>query len=328
MLRHSAVNAKFGLMLVGVVLAASAAGAQDANFPDHPVRVIVSVPAGGGVDTVTRIVAAKVSAALGQPMPVENKSGASGSVAADFVFHADPDGYTLLASQPAPITTAPFLYKSLNYDPAELTPVAIMSHVPNVLLVRPDFPAKTVQELIAYAKANPGKLNYASQGIGTTSHLTTELFETITHTQLVHVPYKGTAPALNDLISSHVDLMFNELASSIELNKAGKVKILAVATRERIAAIPDVPTLAEAGVIGCETDTWNALTAPPKTPAGAVAKINDAVNKVMTDPQLLERYKELSLSAGGGSVAQMTDFLKAETQRWGGVIKAAGIQPE
>ena len=313
---------------IGLLLAAAAAAAQDGKFPDHPVRVIVSVPAGGGVDTVTRIVAAKMSAVLGQPLPVENKSGASGSVAADYVFHADPDGYTLLASQPAPITSAPFLYKSLNYDPMQLTPVVIMSHVPNVLLVRPDFPANTVQELIAYAKANPGKLNYGSQGIGTTSHLTTELFETITHTQLVHVPYKGTAPALNDLISSHVDLMFNELASSIELNKAGKVKILAVATKQRVAAIPEVPTLEEAGVAGCESDTWNALTAPPKTPAGAVAKLNDAANQVMKDPELLDRYKQLSLSPGGGTVAQMSDFLKAETQRWGAVIKAAGIQPE
>ncbi len=312
----------------GLLLAAATAGAQDSKFPDHPVRIIVSVPAGGGVDTVTRIVAAKMSAVLSQPLPVENKSGASGSVAADYVFHADPDGYTLLASQPAPITTAPFLYKSLNYDPLQLTPVVIMSHVPNVLLVRPDFPANTVQELIAYAKANPGKLNYGSQGIGTTSHLTTELFETITHIQLVHVPYKGTAPALNDLIASHVDLMFNELATSIELNKAGKAKILAVATKERVAAIPDVPTLQEAGVPGCESDTWNALTAPPKTPARAVAKLNDAANQVMKDPELLDRYKQLSLSAGGGSVAQMSDFLKAETQRWGAVIKAAGIQPE
>jgi len=325
MLRRALVPAAFGLML-----ATTAAGAQNAaaNFPDHPIRVIVSVPAGGGVDTVTRIVAAKVSAVLGQPMPVENKSGAAGGVAADAVFHADPDGYTLLASQPAPITTNPFLYKSLNYDPKELTPVAIMSHVANVLLVRPDFPAKSVQELIAYATANPGKLNYASQGIGTTSHLTTELFQTITHTKLVHVPYKGTAPALNDLISSHVDLMFNELATSIELNKAGKAKILAVATKARVAAIPDVPTLEEVGVPGCLSDTWNAWTAPPKTPAGAVGKLNAAVNAVMKDPQLLERYKELSLSPGGGTVAQMSDFLKEETQRWGAVIKAAGIQPE
>src|ERR1700719_3288670 len=153
----------------GLLLAVAAAGAQDSKFPDHPVRVIVSVPAGGGGHTGTRVVAPKMSAVLAQPLPVENKSGASGSVAADYVFHADPDGYTLLASQPAPITTAPFLYKSLNYDPMQLTPVVIMSHVPNVLLVRPDFPANTVQELIAYAKANPGKLKYGSPGNGTTT---------------------------------------------------------------------------------------------------------------------------------------------------------------
>src|ERR1700734_2991539 len=149
----------------------------------------------------------------------------------------DPEGYTILASQPSPITTNPFLYKSLNYDPTQLTPVAIMSHVPNVLLVRKDFPANTVQELIAYAKAHPGALNYASQGIGTTSHLTAELFATITHTKLTHVPYKGTAPALNDLIASHVDLMFNELATSFELNKSGRARILAVATKQRVSAI-------------------------------------------------------------------------------------------
>jgi tripartite-type tricarboxylate transporter receptor subunit TctC len=314
----------------GLIAAAAGAGAQNAaaNFPDHPVRVIVAVPAGGGVDTVTRIVAAKMSALLGQPLAVENKSGAGGSVAASSVFHDTPDGYTLLASQPSPITTNPFLYKSLDYDPTQLVPVAIMSHVPNVLLVRPDFPAKTVQELIAYAKAHPGALNYASQGIGTTSHLTAELFATITHTKLTHVPYKGTAPALNDLIASHVDLMFNELATSLELNKSGRARILAVATKQRVAAIPDVPTFEEAGVPGCESDTWNALTAPPKTPDGVVAKLNDAANSAMKDPELLDRFKMLSLTPGGGTTEEMGAFIKQETQRWGNVIHAAGIQPE
>jgi tripartite-type tricarboxylate transporter receptor subunit TctC len=265
---------------------------------------------------------------LGQPLVVDNKSGAGGSVATDFVFHSDADGYTLLASQPSPITTNPFLYKSLNYDPTQLTPVAIMSHVPNVLLVRPDFPAKTVQELIAYAKAHPGTLNYASQGVGTTSHLTAELFQSITHTKLVHVPYKGTAPALNDLIASHVDLMFTELATSLELDRAGKAHILAAATKQRLAAIPDVPTLEEAGVPGCDSDTWNALTAPPKTPDGVVAKLNDAANRAMKDPELLDRYKALSLSPGGGTPAEMSALMKAETLRWGEVIRTAGIQPE
>ncbi len=325
MFRHLAVIA-----VLGAALVATAASAQDgaANFPDHPIRVIVSVPAGGGVDTVTRIVADKMRTFLGQPLPVENKSGAGGSVAAEAVYHSAPDGYTLLASQPSPITTNPFLYKSLNYDPKQLMPIAIMSHIANVLLVRENFPAKTVQELIAYAKANPGKINYASQGIGTTSHLTAALFATITGTKLVHVPYKGTAPALNDLLAGNVDMMFSELATSLQLNNAGKARILAVTTKERTAALPNVPTLDEVGVHGCESDTWNALTAPPKTPTAVIAKLNDAANKAMKDPGLLARYKQLSLTPGGGTPAEMRTFLDQETQRWSEVIKAAGIQPE
>src|SRR5262249_43242108 len=165
-------------------------------------------------------------AALGQPLVVENKPGVSGSLAAETIFKAEPDGYTLLASQPAPITTAAFLYKSLNYDPAQLVAIAIMSHVPNVVLVRKDFPAKTVAELTAYAKANPGKINYASQGTGTTSHTTAELFQSITGTKLTHVPYKGTAPAINDLLAGNVDLMFNELATSLQLHKAVQPRVL------------------------------------------------------------------------------------------------------
>ncbi len=315
---------------LGFVFAPAAVDAQGAaaNFPNHPIRVIVCVPAGGGVDTFTRIVTNKMSAELGQPMAVENKSGAAGGVGAEAVYYSAPDGYTLLASQPAPITTNAFLYKSLNYDPTKLVPIVIMSHIANVVLVRPDFPAKTVQELIAYAKANSGKINCASQGIGTTSHLTAELFQTITHTKFVHVPYKGTAPALNDLIASHVDLMFNELSTSLELHKSGRARILAVLTKERIAAIPDVPTIAEAGVQGCESDTWNALTAPPETPAAIVAKLNAAANKAMQAPDLLDRYQKLGASPGGGTPAETAAFVKEETRRWGEVIRAAGIQPQ
>ncbi len=185
-----------------------------------------------------------------------------------------------------------------------------------------------MQDLIAYAKANPGKLNYASQGIGTTSHLTAELFQTLTHTKLVHVPYKGTAPAINDLIASHVDLMFTELATSIQLHKAGKARILAVATKQRVAAVPNIPTLAEAGVTGCKSDTWNAITAPPKTPAAIITKLNDAANKAMRTPEMLDRYQKLSATPGGGTPAEMSAFIKEETQRWSEVIHAAGIQPE
>ena len=298
------------------------------KLPDHPIRVIVSVPAGGGVDTVTRLVTAKMQTFLGQPMVVENRAGVGGSIAADYVFHSPPDGYTLLASQPSPITTNPLLYKSLNYDPTQFVPIAIMSHVPNVVLVRKDFPAKTVQELIAYAKANPGKINFASQGIGTTSHTTAELFQKITGTKMTHVPYKGTAPAVNDLLAGNVDLMFNELASSIELYKSGRARILAVTVNHPVAALPGIPTLEEAGVMGCDSDTWHALTAPPKTPDAIVAKLNAAANKAMTDPDLLARFTQLSISPGGGRPAEAAAFIKSETQRWGDVIRDAGIKPE
>jgi len=324
MLRRSAMIVSFGVAL----LLGAAAIAFAADYPDHPIRVIVSVPAGGGVDTVTRIVTDKMRAELGQPVVVENKPGVSGSLAAETVSKADPDGYTLLASQPAPITTALFLYKSLNYTPADLVPVAIMSHVPNVVLVRKDFPAKTVQELIAYAKANPGKINYASQGVGTTSHTTAELFQFITGTKLTHVPYKGTAPAVNDLLAGNVDLMFNELATSIELHKSGQARILAVTVKDRVPALPDIPTLEEVGVHGCISDTWHAITAPPKTPPEIVAKLNAAANAAMRDPGLREHFAALSIGPGGGTPAEASAFVKEETQRWGDVIRKAGIEPE
>jgi len=324
MLRRSAMVVSFGVAL----LLGAAAIAFAADYPDHPIRVIVSVPAGGGVDTVTRIVTDKMRAELGQPVVVENKPGVSGSLAAETVSKADPDGYTLLASQPAPITTALFLYKSLNYTPADLVPVAIMSHVPNVVLVRKDFPAKTVQELIAYAKANPGKINYASQGVGTTSHTTAELFQSITGTKLTHVPYKGTAPAVNDLLAGNVDLMFNELATSIELHKSGQARILAVTVKDRVPSLPDIPTLEEVGVHGCISDTWHAITAPPKTPPEIVAKLNAAANAAMRDPGLREHFAALSIGPGGGTPAEASAFVKEETQRWGDVIRKAGIAPE
>jgi tripartite-type tricarboxylate transporter receptor subunit TctC len=325
MLRRQAIVISCGIPLL---VAAAAGIARSAEFPDHPIRVIVSVPAGGGVDTVTRIVTDKMRAALGQPLVVENKSGVSGSLAAETVYMAEPDGYTLLASQPAPITTNAFLYKSLNYDPAQLVPVVIMSHVPNVVLVRKNFPAKTVAELIAYAKANPGKINYASQGIGTTSHTTAELFQSITGTKLTHVPYKGTAPAINDLLAGNVDLMFNELATSLQLHKAGQARILAVTVKDRVPSLPDIPTLDEVGIHGCISDTWHALTAPPKTPPEIVAKLNAAANAALHDPSLIQRFAALSISPGGGTPAQASAFVKEETQRWGDVIRKAGIQPE
>jgi tripartite-type tricarboxylate transporter receptor subunit TctC len=200
-----------------------------------------------------------------------------------------------------------------------------MTSIANVLLVRPDFPAKTAQEFIAYAKANPGKINYASQGIGTTSHLTAALFETVTGAKLVHVPYKGTAPALNDIIASHVDFIFMELASAIKLHEAGRARILAVATTKRIENLPDIPTLTEAGLKDFESGTWNAIAAPPKTPPAIIAKLNQAINEVLKSPEAQSHFAAINLRAAGGSAAEAAAFIAKETQVWGGVIKAAGV---
>ena len=311
-----------------VLLLASGALAQDdaATFPNRPIKIIVCVPAGGGVDTVTRIVAEGLHQKLGQPVVVENRAGAAGNIGAEVVFNSDPDGYTLLAAQPAPLTVNPLLYKKINFDPTQFEPVAIMTSIANVLLVRPDFPAKTAQEFITYVKANPGKVNYASQGIGTTSHLTAALFERVTGSKLIHVPYKGTAPALNDIIAGHVDFIFMELASAIKLHQADKARILAVATDKRIASLPDIPTLDEAGLKGFESGTWNALAAPPRTPAPIVAKLNKAVNEVLHSPEAQDHFERINLHVAGGSPAEAAAFIKKETAVWGGVIKDAHVE--
>ena len=316
------------LALISALLFATGAYAQDAaaNYPNRPIRIIVCVPAGGGVDTVTRIVANGLQNKLGQPVVVENRAGAGGNIGAEAVFTAEPDGYTLLAAQPSPLTVNPLLYKHMAFDPTQFEPVTIMTSIANVLLVRPDFPAKTAKEFIAYAKANPGKINYASQGIGTTSHLSAALFEKMTGTKLVHVPYKGTAPALNDLIASHVDMIFMELASAIKLHEAGKAHILAVATTKRIPNLPDIPTLIEAGVPGFESGTWNAIAAPPKTPPAIVAKLSKAINEVLESPQAQDHFNKINLHAAGGTPAQAKAFIAKQTQVWGDVIKAAHVE--
>jgi tripartite-type tricarboxylate transporter receptor subunit TctC len=309
------------------LFAATPGQAQDA-YPSRPIKIIVCLPAGGGVDTVTRIIADKLPKILGQPVVVENKGGQSGNLGAEFVYSSDPDGYTLLASQPAPITTSPLLFKKLNFDPTKFEPVAVMSAIANTLLVRPDFPANNVKEFIAYAKANPGKLNYASQGNGTTSHLTGAMFDAATGTKMNHVPYRGTAPAINDLLGGHVDLMFNELATSVELHKGGRAKLLAVTTEKRIDELPDVPTMQEAGVPNFISDTWNAISAPPKTPAAIVAKLNAAINQALQDPEVKAHYARMHLTAVGGTAANMAKIVKDDTERWGAVIKSAKVTIE
>jgi tripartite-type tricarboxylate transporter receptor subunit TctC len=307
---------------------ALAQGDPAADYPNRPVKIIVSVPAGGGVDTVTRIFANKLQQRLGQPFVIENRSGGGGNIGAEAAYVAEPDGYTLLATQPAPITSNVALYKRLNFDPTALEPVAVMSRLPNMLLVRSDFPAKTAQEFIAYVKANPGKITFASQGPGTTSHLTAELLAKVAGLKMLHVPYRGTGPALNDIIAGHVDFIFMELASGLKLSEAGKARILAVATDKRLEALPDVPTLIEIGVSDLVSDTWNAISAPPKTPKPIIAKLNRAINDIIAEPDTKARFRELNILAGGGTPEDMARLKKAETERWTRVIRDAGIEPE
>lgn len=316
-------------LLLAFALSAGAARAQDAaaSFPNRPIKIVVCVPAGGGVDTVTRIVADGLAKKLGQPVIVENRAGAAGNIGADAVFHSAPDGYTLLAAQPAPLTVNPRLYKSMSFDPARFAPVAIMTSIANVLLVRQNFPAHDVREFIAYAKASPGKINYASQGIGTTSHLTAALFETRIGTRLVHVPYKGTAPALNDILAGNVDMIFMELASATKLHRAGKARILALATAKRLASLPDIPTFAEVGVKDFESGTWNAIVAPPGTPPSIVDILNTAIEDVLRDEHTQDIFHKLNLRTAGGSPAAAAKFIEEQTALWDGVIKAAGVKP-
>jgi tripartite-type tricarboxylate transporter receptor subunit TctC len=322
--------------VVGVVLAAATGFVQTAtaqsdaakSYPDHQVKIVVTVPAGGGVDAVTRIYAEKLRQKWKQNVVVENRGGAAGNLGAEIVAHSDPDGYTLMASQPAPITVNKFLYKTLKFDPDAMQPIFIMSEIPNVLLVRPDFPAKTAKEFFAYAKAHPGKLDYASQGIGTTSHLTAQLLEARTGLKFNHVPYRGTAPALNDLIGSHVDFIFMEMSSAAELNRAGKAHILAVATKERLKELPDVPTFGELGVKDFVSTTWNALTASPKTPKAIVDKINAAMTEIAKDPAMQKQFDHMHLQVEPLSTTQAKAFVDSETKEWGEVIKEAGIKAQ
>ena len=318
------------LAVAASLLAASLAAAQNpaADYPNKPVKIIVANPAGGGVDTVTRIVAEKLHQKFGQPFVVENRGGAGGNIGAEAVFSASPDGYTLMTSAPSPITANIFLYTKLSFDPAKLEPVAVLGTFPNTLLVKNDFPAKTVQEFIAYVKANSGKVNYASQGNGTTSHLTAELSQTLTGTKMVHVPYRGTGPALNDLVAGHVDLIFMQLSAAMRLHEGKKARILAVTTDKRLDVLKDMPTMIEAGVPNFISDTWNAMTAPPGTPPAITAKLNQAINAIVDDPDTKRQFDRLNVVGVGGSPADMRKLIEEETNRWGEVIKKAGIKPQ
>jgi tripartite-type tricarboxylate transporter receptor subunit TctC len=306
------------------LLVVSTASAQE--WPARPVRIIVPFPAGGSADLMPRIVAEKLSEKWGQPVIVENRPGAAGNIGADIVFRAEPDGYTLLSAPPPPLVINRLLYQKLSYDSTQFVPITVIGAIPNVLLVPPRLGVNSVGELISLARNNPGKLNYASQGGGTTSHLTAELFKSMAGgLQITHIPYKGTAPALTDLLGGQVDMMCDNLGVSLPHVRSGKLRALAVASRKRFAALPDVPALAEV-LPGFESLAWFGIVAPPKTSAAIAEKVAADVAEAIRHPDVLKRLGELSAEPMGLSPAETGAFMRQESERWGAIIRAAGVK--
>jgi tripartite-type tricarboxylate transporter receptor subunit TctC len=299
--------------------------AAETVYPTKPVKIIVSFPAGGTTDAVTRIVGQKLSAKWGQSVIVENRPGAGGNIGGAYVSRAEPDGYTLFSSAPGPLTINISLYKNLNFDPRKFVPVGMMADMPNVLVVGPTIKAKTMQELIAYAKQNPGKVSFATQGNGTTSHLTGVLFQSLTGTKMVHIPYKGSSPALTDIIGGQVDMMFDNITTSLPFYSQKRINILAVTAKSRIPSLPNVPTAAEAGLAGFESGTWVGLVAPPGTPAEIAAKVNKDLNEVLKQPDVIKQFAALGANPFRDSPAQMEAFLNGEIAKWRKVIQSANI---
>ena len=306
------------------LLVVSTASAQE--WPARPVRIIVPFPAGGSADLMPRIVAEKLSEKWGQPVIVENRPGAAGNIGADTVFRAEPDGYTLLSAPPPPLVINRLLYQKLSYDSTRFVPITVIGAIPNVLLVSPALGVNSIRELISLAKNNPGKLNYASQGSGTTSHLTAELFKSMAGgLDIRHIPYKGTAPALTDLLGGQVDMMCDNLGVSLPHVRSGKLRALAVASKKRFAALPDVPALAEV-LPGFESLAWFGVVAPPKTSAAIAEKVAAAVAEAIRHPDVLRRLRELSAEPMGLSPAQTGAFMREETERWGAIIRSARVK--
>jgi len=298
------------------------------DYPTRAVKIVVPFPAGGTADAMPRVIADWLSRSWGQPVVIENRAGAAGNIGAEAVANAEPDGYTLLSAPPPPLVINQNLYPNLRFDPLSFVPIIIMGRVPNALLVNPaKVPQRTVAELIAYAKANPGKITSATQGNGTTSHLTSEMFQMMAQVKVTHVPYRGSAPALQDLVAGNVDIMFDNLGVALSLVKGGKLNLLAVAAPKRMASLPDVPTMAET-VPGFESAAWFAIVAPPNTPREIADKINADVNEALRQPDIQEKLANLSAETIGGTRAANAAYMREEVERWDRVIKAAGVKLE
>jgi tripartite-type tricarboxylate transporter receptor subunit TctC len=314
-----------------VVLALLALTAQGVaqNYPERVVRIVNPYPPGGSVDVMARILAQKLSDNLGQQFIVENRSGGGGNTGSDFVAKAEPDGYTLLFTAPGPLTVNQTLYSKLAFDPAtDFAPIALFATAPIVLIVNPAVPANDVRELIALAKKEPGKINFASAGNGTTNHLSGELFKSMAQIDIVHVPYRGAGPAMNDLVGGHVQMFFDLMPVVLPQIAAGKVRALANAGIRRPAALPNVPTVAEQGLAGFDASSWYGLVAPAKTPEPVLAKLRDEVAKALKAPDMVARIHELGSEPGAASGKDFGAFLAAETRKWAEVIRASGAKAD
>ena len=323
-LRH-VLPAALGAALV--LLAAPAAFAQDA-FPTRQVRIVVPFPAGGSNDTLCRIVGDKLATAWNQPVIIDNRAGAGGNVGAEIVYRAEPDGYTLLCSPPGPLSINHNLYKAPGYDWSKFVPVTVLALVPNVITARKDLPADSAQQLIAYAKANPGKVTYASQGNGSTSHLSAQMFATMAGVDLVHVPYKGEGPALIDITAGRVDIFIGNIAAALRFRQSGQVKFLGLAGKNRSPVAPDVPDAAEIGLPNLIASAWFAVVAPPGTPDAIAQKINADTVAALKLADVRAKFLEQGAEPQGDTTAATAAFIKDEEARWREVIKSANVTLE
>ena len=315
------------LLAALLLLVAGPVFAQGA-YPTKQVRMVVPFPAGGSADILCRIVGEKLGAAWNQPVIVDNRAGAGGNVGAEIVYRAEPDGYTVLCSPPGPLSINHNLYKTMPYDWTKFVPVTVLALVPNAISARIDLPAGSVRELIAYAKANPGKVTFASQGNGSTSHLSAQMLATMAGIDMVHIPYKGEGPALIDLTAGRVDIFIGNISAALRFEKAKQLKFLGVASRTRSPVAPDVPNASEIGLPDLISSAWFALVVPPGTPEAIVQKINADAAAALKLPDVRSRFLELGAEPQGDTEAATAAFIKAEEARWRSIIQSANVTME
>jgi tripartite-type tricarboxylate transporter receptor subunit TctC len=307
------------------MLSGAATALAQAPYPTKPIHIIVPLPPGANGDLMPRILGQQLSTRLGEPVVIENRSGAAQNLGAEIAFRADPDGYTLLATPQGPLVISPSFIPNLSFDPAQFVPVTIMARLPYILVVHPKVAVASFAEFIAYAKANPDRLNYGSPGIGSSTHLTGEMLKLAFGIRMTHVPYPGLAPALNDLLAGHTDVMIDNLGSSLPFVREGKLKVLAVTAPARIAELPEVPAIAET-YPEVVSQAWFAVVAPPKTPEAIANKLSQTFAEILRDPDVEKRWRDMNLTPVGGTPDGIRAFFKEETERWRKVIVSGGLK--